>query len=354
MTRFPDVPTVSKSQINRAGHILVDSNSTADQIEDARQVVDQWRACHGYPINTFQSTLRSKVRNFHNTIVAQRLKRLPTIVDKLKRYPEMELSRMQDVGGVRVVVGSMAEVRKIELEYRDKSRFDHELTRSDDYIERPRGEDGYRSVHLVYKYRNTLPQAKQYNGLRLELQIRTRTQHNWATAVETMGTLLGQALKARQGDREWLDFFAQTSSAFAHIEGTPPVPRFASMSKKDTFKAVSKAEKKLSALEKLEGLTIAADAIYTSRNPAWYYHLLILNSTHHSVEIRSFGRDDLEKASEEYSAAEKRAAQGETIEPVLVSAGNLHSLKLAYPNYFLDAKEFANRVRRIVTSNRAD
>lgn len=36
--------------------------------------------------------------------VSQRLKRLPTIEDKLRRLPRMDLSSMQDIGGCRAVL----------------------------------------------------------------------------------------------------------------------------------------------------------------------------------------------------------------------------------------------------------
>ena len=88
----------------------------------------------------------------------------------------------------------------------------------------------------IYRYKNKL--ASDYDTLRIELQIRTKLQHIWATAVESMGTFLGQALKSRQGDQEWLDFFAATSSAFAYKEGCVPIPRFEELSKEETFLAV--------------------------------------------------------------------------------------------------------------------
>ncbi len=44
--------------------------------------------------------------------------------------------------------------------------------------------------------------------LLIELQLRTRLQHEWATAVETMGTFLQSSLKSSQGPEEWLDFFS--------------------------------------------------------------------------------------------------------------------------------------------------
>ncbi|MEK7153432.1 MAG: (p)ppGpp synthetase, partial [Patescibacteria group bacterium] len=120
---FPPVPEYSKNEINRAGQILIDSDSTKEERRAARQIVSEWRACYGYPINTFNSTLRDKVRKgYDSPIVAQRLKRLPTIIDKLKRYPDMNLVRMQDIGGLRAVVKSVKDVRKLEKVYRDSAR----------------------------------------------------------------------------------------------------------------------------------------------------------------------------------------------------------------------------------------
>ncbi|MBR7037302.1 hypothetical protein IKI14_05690 [bacterium] len=37
---------------------------------------------------------------------------------------------------------------------------------------------------MVYKYQNAY--APEYNGLQIEIQLRTELEHLWATAVETM------------------------------------------------------------------------------------------------------------------------------------------------------------------------
>ena len=223
--RFPPVPTESKTSINKAGKVLIDKASTAADLDWARDLAERWRASHAYPINTFQATLRTKIRNLPgDIIVAQRLKRMPTIIDKLKRYPAMQLTTMQDIGGLRAVLPSVPDAINLAGEYRRNTHFAHELVDEKDYVQAPRNEDGYRSIHLIYKYKNI--RNPNHDGLRLELQIRSRLQHTWATAVETMGTFLGQALKSRQGDREWIDFFAIVSSAFAYREKRPPVPLF--------------------------------------------------------------------------------------------------------------------------------
>jgi putative GTP pyrophosphokinase len=114
-------------------------------------VLANWRASHAYPINTFQALLRLKLKSIDKqALVAQRLKRSPSILAKLERFPEMQLARMQDIGGLRAVVSSMPRVRKLEDAYRN-STFKHRLVGFKDYINEPKP-DGYRSVHLVYKY----------------------------------------------------------------------------------------------------------------------------------------------------------------------------------------------------------
>ena len=250
--RFSPVPSESKKQINKAGRLLADTPSNLD-LTWARDLAERWRACHAYPINTFQSTLRHALKPYSEPIVAQRLKRMPTIIDKLRRYENMQLTTMQDIGGIRAVLASIDDVYKLADEYINRKRLAHELVGQYDYIQNPRNEDGYRSLHLTYRYVNK--QAPSYDGLRIELQLRTRLQHVWATAVETMGTFLGQALKSRQGDQEWIDFFALTSSAFAHKENCAPIPRFVSMSATETYQAVAAAEEKLRALEKMRGFS---------------------------------------------------------------------------------------------------
>ena len=183
-------PAYSRNQVNRAGDILAKPRDYAavDQ-EWAADVLANWRACHGYPINTFQATLRAKLRNrYGESIVAQRLKRAPSIIFKLQRFPGMQLARMQDIGGLRAVLTSIRRVRSLESSYR-KSAFEHALTNSKNYIDEPK-DDGYRGVHLIYRYMNS--RASAYNGLSLELQIR-----------------LSVSMLGRRRSRRWGRFWAR-------------------------------------------------------------------------------------------------------------------------------------------------
>lgn len=351
---FAKQPTISKQEINRAGRILAENRPNGITISDAIDLVDQWRACHAYPINTFQSTLRRKLKKFSNEpLVAQRLKRMPTIIEKLHRFQNMQLARMQDIGGIRAVLDSIHDVYLLADEYKDKSRFEHELMGDGkDYIKSPRNEDGYRSLHLIYKYKNKI--NPEYDGLLVELQIRTKLQHSWATAVETMGTFLGQALKSRQGDKEWLDFFALVSSAFASMENTELLPRHEKMSQKEIFQAITKMNDELKVLEKIRGYSIAVNEINKkgSSETGWSYHLIILNSLEKTVQIKPYKRGSINQATEDYAKIEAEATKGKKIEAVLVSAGPLSVLKQAYPNFFLDISDFVARIGYIIEESK--
>lgn len=341
-------PRFQKYEINRAGKILssADSDYNIDEWFWAFEVLANWRACHGYPINTFQALLRNRVKKLcKNGIVAQRLKRAPSVVAKLRRFSSMNLVQMQDIGGLRAVVETITHVRKLENLYKN-SKFKHKLVSSKDYIAMPK-KDGYRSVHLVYKYFND--GAPEFNELLLEIQLRTRLQHSWATAVETMGTFLGQALKSGQGERSWHEFFEIASAVFTHVEGTEPVPGFESFSKDDVLSLLDKAENDLHVLNKLQGFSIAANKIIAAKGSG-SYHLVILDSVNRTVSIKPYPKTQLEQASIEYAKVEERGQKGEPIEAVLVSAGPIEALKKAYPNYFLDTHEFVLQIKRLLKS----
>jgi putative GTP pyrophosphokinase len=344
---YIQVPSESKSRINRAGKILTQDSFFNPEYQNALDLANKWRACHAYPINTFQATLRQKVKTCTgDPIVAQRLKRMPTIIDKLTRFPHMQLTTMQDIAGLRAILDDVKDVSKVADKYISNKAFPHEFVDQYDYISNPRDVDGYRSHHITYKYKNK--QNSNYDGLRVEIQLRTRLQHIWATAVETMGTFLGQALKSKQGDKEWLDFFAAVSSAFSFLEGTPQVPRFSHLSKKETIALVAKMEKDLGAIEKMKTFSTVINSIGSKKS--YTYHLLVLNSLEHTISVYTYDRDNFERAMEDYTKFESEAAKGSKLEPVLVSAGPMENLRKAYPNLFLDISEFEEVLMNLIKS----
>lgn len=337
------IPRFSRSEVNRAGETLIAPIFNSTDYVRATEVLSNWRSCHGYAVNTFQATLRRKLATIdEDAIVAQRLKRTPSIVSKLQRYGTMRLSRMQDIGGLRAVVKDIHAVRALQSAYK-QSRFPHQLMNEHDYIGMPKS-SGYRSVHLVYKYRNE--KAREYDGLLLELQIRTRLQHAWATAVETVGTFLDQSLKSSEGPDAWLEFFALTSSAFSHVEIQTLVPQYVNLSKEETFSLVAKMATELGVREKLVAFTVAADSISLDTRKG-SYHLVTLNASSKTITVQSFSKARLAEANMEYTRMETRITGVEGIQAVLVSTNSIAGLRRAYPNFFLDTHEFINQLNLI-------
>lgn len=336
-------PIYSKSQVSKAGKIILEPASSYDEFVDSFKIIEHWRSCHGYPVNTFQATLRNKLKLVdEDALVSQRLKRMFSILNKLHRFPSMELARMQDFGGLRAVVGSLPKLRSLETNYKN-SRFQHELVSFKDYVLHPKP-SGYRSIHLVYRYNN--PKATEYNGLFVELQIRTKLQHAWATAVETMGTFLGQALKSSEGEENWLDYFSLCSAAFSHLEKSPTNEAYANKSVKSIYRELIEKTKMLQVSDKLKGFSVAANNI-TVKNRRGAYHLIVLKFNERRVSIQSYAKRNLEKATDDYALLEKRISDGEAMHAVLVSASSINNLRKAYPSYFLDTEEFVKYLSKI-------
>lgn len=337
-------PEYSRSKVDNAGRILSspDKYSNSD-VQGAHEVMSNWRAAHAYPVNTFQATLRYRLKKSRiSALVAQRIKRSPSIIKKLCKQGNMNLSRMQDIGGLRAVVDNIPLVRAIEKQYRD-SIFHHELIDCDDYIEKPKG-DGYRSLHLVYKYKNT--RASEFENLRLELQVRTRHQHAWATAVETMSTYLGAALKSGEGEEKWKKFFRVASNAITHVESAPSVPGFEGFRRSDSLLYLRDVEVEVGVLDQLRSYSVATDQI--THGGKGDYHLVILDPWRKNVTIRSYPSEELELAAEDYYSVENMPYYQDGVDAVLVSTASIKALKNAYPNYFLDTHDFVYQMERLI------
>lgn len=342
------VPSVTRGEVDRAGRLLARNGGLADvlQIGHALDVVNNWRAAHSFPLNTFQVVLRDRVKRMGalDAVVAQRLKRTPSIIGKLRRYSSMRLSRMQDIGGVRAVLSDLTEVEDLWRRYRaQEKRAKHAFVTEKNYIREPKA-SGYRGIHLVYRYRSA--RHPTYDGLHIEIQLRTDLQHAWATAVETVGTFLGQSLKSSEGPGNWLRFFELAGSVFAQEEGSPTgpnVPGDAGRLAADTRKAM----RTLRVEKRLLAFGIALSATSEPDVPPNGYVLLALEPERSTLTLRSYASGQLAASMRDYLEQEKHlAAEGGDV--VLVAADSLASLRRAYPNYFGDTRTFVEELKRLL------
>jgi ppGpp synthetase/RelA/SpoT-type nucleotidyltranferase len=340
-------PLYSRKEVNRAGEMLLQKPETLRDWKarfQAFRVLNNWRASHNYPLNTFQANLRTKIKRsgLKNAIVAQRLKRVPSIISKLEREPNMALSTMQDIGGLRAILPTIQDVFGIADDYRN-SRFPHQLVKEFNYIDYPK-ESGYRSVHFVFKYKN--PKAPEYNNLRIELQIRNQLQHSWATAVEIVGAFLETSLKSSEGPEKWLEFFSLLGSGFAYMEDCHPHPKYSHMDELEITRKIKTIEKELSVTKTLETFGTVVRIIELGRLNFKYY-LLHLVPSEMKVSYQGFHENQLDQASEAYIYLEQKITTGSNEQVVLVSGLSFKDLQKAYPNYFLDSKLFLINLKEL-------
>lgn len=338
-------PGYSKGQVDKAGQMLLDNSASDAELSSALGVLSNWRASHAFPLNTFQATLRNKAREVYgHAIIVQRLKRTPSIVAKMRRYPQMKLSRMQDIGGCRAVQISVAQVRRVQEAYH-ASRIKHTLVGEKDYISEPK-ESGYRSIHIVYRYRSS--RNDTYNGLLIELQLRSRLQHAWATAVETAGAFLQHSLKSSEGPEGWLEFFAYTSSAFAMLENTPAVPGTPARPE-SLLSRIGELAESLDVERKLAAYRTALTIPTAGASSRAHYYLVELQPQQEKLRYWAYEQADLGKATAHYLNLEAALDPRSGDEVVLVAAESLRSLKRAYPNYFANSTLFLEYLRQVTS-----
>jgi len=203
--------TPSNSQINKAGRILRKMHHgkeafSAEQFQWAFEILSRFRWSHAIPLLKADQEIQSLLLADEITSrPTQRLKRVPTIIDKLIRYPTMALAKMQDIGGCRVVRSDVATLRRLER----RIRLSRLPFKTYDYIRKPKP-TGYRAVHLVVAYDERL----------IEIQLRTAPMDEWATAQERVGALLNTDLKSGKGPPEVLDTMQLLSEVIALEEQT--------------------------------------------------------------------------------------------------------------------------------------
>jgi len=256
----------------------------------------------------------------------------------------MQLSQMQDIGGCRAVVRSTSQVYRLLDVYMKatakNARRCGEFVEKYDYISAPKI-SGYRGIHLVYKYRTEAAQLKMYDGLRIEIQLRSEIQHAWATAVETVDAFTKQALKSNVGKDSWKRFFALVSTGFAALEGGPIVP--------GTHSDIAQLKQELQGFKKeitlLEGFHKATETIQNKEGEVF---LLQLDTEKRLLRTKGYSRDSLAIAQNEYLEAEKTNKDNPSIQSVLVSVESFKSLRKAFPNYFMDISVFVKLVKSLL------
>jgi ppGpp synthetase/RelA/SpoT-type nucleotidyltranferase len=333
--------------VRRAGEALAGdliwTDESAESIRQVFRIANNYRDSHAFPMRKLRREITSEMRKSRlKGFTVARLKRMPSVRRKLRAISS-HLNQIQDLAGCRAVLPSIDDVNSLIAAMRTNSR--HVLHREDSYIIDPKA-DGYRSHHMVFKFQGTGDEAV-YNDRRIELQIRTRLQHSWATAVEAVGLFEGEDMKAGQGSPEWLRLFKLMSVEFLVAEGCAENDDAGL----DRRSEIIELNANLNAIQKLEDLRQAVkttDSYVFDPNNKPDFFLIRYDRAQNSVSARAlYGPID---AMRSYDSAENvdPSATNSGFNTVLVEVDEIENLKAAYPNYFGDVDLFKNKLQEVI------
>lgn len=358
------VPLHSREKVNAAGNTLIDrdfSSLESSELDDALAIINNWRSCHRYPLNAIQVTIRGRARKLDDSaIIPQRLKRMPAIAAKLRLHSGMKLARMHDIGGCRAILKDAASVRlvleKCHEAIAKNPKRGAELIKEYNYMDGnlpgPKS-DGYRGVHLVYQYRSKKGQGAKYNGLRIEVQLRTRLQHAFATAVETASIFTDQpikSIKANLQDERWRQFFALMGNALAIRERTTLIGGLPTTAH-DLAREIRILSDDLSVEHVLGGWGRTIEQL--SGHPVGARTFLLrLDTQAKTTDVIAYSNRDIPKTDQQYLDLEKEFKDKPSQQVVLVDAESIDSLRLAYPNFYLDTRAFIQAMKRAISPPR--
>ncbi len=337
----------ARKRIDKSGDLLSKGRTPKNtNIQELINIFNNWRSSHAYPMHIIMMTIKNTAKDITDKAICfQRLKRVSSILYKLERYT-MKLSQMQDIAGCRVIMPDVELARKMSKDFISRKKKHKRVKKREiNYINSPKS-DGYRGIHLVYEYYSTNNGARAYNGKMIEIQIRSRLQHSWATAVETVDLFSRNKnrMKFGGGDERWRRFFKLMSSAFA-IEEDCPLVNGTPQNKEELYLEIVNLSKELKVAGKLNGWRYSLDYLKPKEGK---YFILILDTKRKQIKIKSEKDDEkISKFLREYYSLERKYKEDENYDVVLVGSASVKSLRKGYPNYFADTEEFLNQLNKI-------
>ena len=192
--------TYSKGDYKRLSErirLAPDNVSVADL-----EMLQALRVTYKEPLSTvFKVIEHAALKIDRKSISTYRVKRIESIINKLSRFPEMQVQRMEDIAGCRVIMTSQDNIFELfDKIQKDIDRLPFEIKgKINNYIETPKP-SGYRSLHFNVTLRDT--------NQRIEVQLRCLDQHYWATMVEISDVVYRARLKeyGEKGNSELFEF----------------------------------------------------------------------------------------------------------------------------------------------------
>lgn len=259
-------------------------------------------------------TLTKKIDK--KAIITYRVKRIESIISKLIRQPQMQLNRMADIAGCRCILQNNTNIVALYKKLNDCLT----IKSVKDYINTPKS-NGYSSLHLIIQS----PTNPKHT---IEIQLRTQTQHNWATLVEITDLILQTKIK-EYGDNEDLVLFhrllAKDNSTLTSKE----------------MQSILRIAKHYSYFEKISAIfnknyidvRNSWNKIQTGRKKFF----LLATGSDGTPSIQTFYTFD--EAEKEYYNSYNTNNEGKNIVLTHINNANFEQISMAYSNYFLTYNE---------------
>lgn len=344
----------SNRDVKRAGELIASrlpwTRETDARIREAFAIANNWRDAHAYPMKSIRYSVIQHMRHSGASgITAARLKRMHAIRAKLERVG-LSLNQLQDLGGCRAILDTMEDVQKLVSAMQASER--HEQHKHDDYIQKPKP-DGYRGHHIILKFKDQRDPASTYNGRRIEVQVRTRLQHSWATAVEAVGLFRGEGLKNHLGSQDWLRLFMLMSGELAETEDCAP-PEGCSDAQARRIE-IRKLAKSLDAVATLNMINNGVRGTDQPLAPGYHPSHYLIRYDNESKTVTVQPMSGSLRAVESYGDAESpdNLSGGDSKNVVLVEVDKVENLKAAYPNYFGDVSMFSGFLNTVANGSSA-
>jgi len=351
---------ITRSKVKKAGKILRREQPNSEDYLGALDILSDWKAHHANVLRLAKEELASLVVKIEpNGMIASREKRAKSIVEKLRREPNMSLDKMQDVGGCRGVLKTHKDVNKVAKALRRKKY----IRTKNNYIRKPKA-DGYRGFHLVGSYH-----SEHLGELVIEFQIRTLIQHAWATAGEITELFTNKAIKPLGGDKRWKEFYKDVADVFWVIDSEIShkgidlykedpnliarelrniVGRRAELQK--VINRLKSKEKSLSVIDRFQAYSNSLKRADQHREELeseqgyFYIHVEGIRSPTPAMNITHYEESELTEARAKTYTKEKEIAGKDTELVVLVSSTAVGGIRESYPNFFADAILFTRLV----------
>ncbi len=322
----------TKSQVDRAGRIL----SASEQFEtleslQAEETFDLYRTAHLPPLSVTTEEIQGWLQRWgEEYCIAQRLKRKPQILRKLRRF-SVRLSQLQDIAGCRVIVRDNLQVEQVHryLVKELGATSDVRIQRTSDYRERGRDTTGYRALHLIL----------ERDGCCIEVQIRSRIQHFWSENIERTSVIYGHLLKEGDGDELVIRYFQKLSDTFYEYEcgrspGSEMLLEIESLHRQSLEKIMASDKGATIDSYTHEGIIKTLADKERGRNGQLNNWILIFNWNIGSFVAWDIVDHDASSAVKKYQDYESLYRESEGYEVVLIGSSDIKTVRNTHSHYF--------------------